>query len=193
MEIPNSEDFSIPSDTLSDLNDFLPDDIITSTAEKDEGNEFITFYQSFKTYFSLETKYTKYKKAYKNYSCIYKNGQFNISYKIKDKNYYVKFNMATIKSCKNKQTMFMKFFKFNKEAKEKEQAFEKKPDILYYEMQFYLFRAVLAKYLFDVYVNEDIEVLTINMNLLTLLEDEYFVELIKKMEVDNKQNFYGLI
>lgn len=194
-----STSFDFPEDVDLSKKDDLVDDIplrkavAVRTLKGTTNSDFSEYFDKFKTYFDLEKKTsTKTKKTWYPCTCVLdpKDGYFKMNYKIYEKKYYVKFNMKTIKSTENNKKMFRKFFIFNEEKKRLDSKFVSKEDLFYYEFQFYLFRAVLCVYLFE--KNED-NSLSGDMNLFTLCEDTRFIELVEKLDVSNKCNFYGLM
>lgn len=154
---------------------------------------FSNFYLCFKKSFDLKKQCSRNNYYYYTYSCQYKNGNFNLNYKINEKRYYMKIHLTDLLNSPERKKMFLKFFKLNKEMKEIDIKFFGGPKdaISYYEFQFHIFRTVLAVYLYEKITNGEEDVMNLDMNLLKLYENQRFIELINKVDA-NKKNFYGL-
>lgn len=145
------------------------------------------FYDLFKT-----VRHYKGRTYYPN-SCIYKNGRYEIVFKINNIDYKQYFNISNVKSDKNLGLLFDKLMVHDDKQQEKDKLMnlEKSP-VHYYRFHFGFFRAILCKYLFNLKMNNpDLNIWSMDLRIFELLKDEKFIILLKKFQ-NNYESFYNL-
>lgn len=187
----NLKDEKVSVGVYNELEDDLEGELTKLTKIVKQINSFDTFKEAFFDLFKTVGHY-KGKTYYPN-SCIYKNGRYEVVFKINKINYTQYFNIANVKSDKNLGLLFDKLMIHDKKQQEKDKmmSLEKSP-VHYYRFHFGFFRAILCKYLFDLKTtNPDLNIWKMDLRIFELLKDNKFIILLKKFQ-NNYETFYNL-
>ena len=166
--------------------DEYEDRIIKDLFEAKTKDNFIIFKNAFNKRFITQKQSYKGRDYYLN-TCVYQRGKFNVKYVINGKTYLNFFSMKDLASHKNGVKFFRKIFKEDKTQKVQDLVMQDiKSDIYYYRLDFFIFKTILCRYLFEFKQQKGLKIWDTDFNIFSLLENDDFISVLDRLDVDTK-------
>lgn len=181
-------EMSLPSDYIEEKSD-----IVEELEAIRENDRFSEFKSAFFDRFITKKQTFKGKDYYLNY-CFYNKGKFNMKYVINNKKYKTLFSMSELSKTDEGKRFFVKLFYIDEKLKSKDKLMQDlKPDIFYYKFNFFIFKALICRYLYVTKFEKEENIWESDLNLFILLKDQKFMELVDRFDLSSKTDFYKLI
>lgn len=183
------EEIQLPLDVDETEESALVEEL-SAIQEEDRFSDFKTaFYERF------VTKKQSYKgKDYYINHCYYQKGKFHLKYVINSTKYQASFSMKELAATDEGKIFWKKVFSLDEKAKKKDQLMQDvKSEIFYYQFDFFIFKAILCRYLFEFKHEKNEKIWDTDFHLFALLQNKDFMSIVNKLDMDKKSSFFGLL